>query len=530
MTRAADTLHRSARPAARSLRARLAAHTIRLIQKKWIQKLAWSGDVPGPRWHSFDRTPWRHPWLTPENLGRARAHSRSVLARAAEVCGSRQRRRLRYGFVGNIANNLYIRAVALRRFGLDITVFPIPDDHYVMSDPGWEEFDGTIPEQASTMADLAAHGISLPRVEGVLRPGENSAGAPSLLTLLRRARVTDGLRWPDYFHGFLSTMRAVQGTDAMLALQRPYFAYFSGKPYLVAQAGGDIWFESARDDDLGRLQRRAFALANAYLASNPWAYAHARRYGMRHLVYLPQILDEEVYSPGASECRRQWQAQTGGAFFVLSTARADDLFKGTRIALEGFVRLAREVPGARLLMLGWGKDLDARLAALRDLGIADKVAVLPLSGKKRLIQYLRGADCLLDQFVVGYFGATALEAMGCGLPVVMRLERAHYDALCETGAPPVLNASSADEVHAALKLLATDGAARAAASAAHRDWLLANHSAKRWHRDYEHLLAATALGHRFDFGSSPLADRLGPEEIEYHREELAHAPQFPNYY
>lgn len=515
-----------------SFRARLVARVITLMQNQWVQQAAWLGDAPRPRWHSFDRAPWRHPWLTPENLARAKAHGRSVLSRAEEICGQADRRRLHFGFVGNIANNLYIRAVALRRFGLDITVFPVPDDNFVMSDPGWEEFDGTIPESVTTTSELTARGISLPCPQGIFRPAEACSrvtGSRSLFKLLRTTRITDVLRWPDYFLHH-STLSALQGTDAMLALQCPYLAYLSGKPYLVAQMGGDIWYECARDDGLGRLQRRSFALANAYLASNPWAYAHARRYGMRHLVYVPQIVDEEVYSPGASDCRRQWQEQTGGSFFVLSTARADDFFKGTQIALEGFVRFAREAPGARLLMLGWGKDLNAHLDAFKALGIADKVSVLPLSGKKKVIQYLRAADCLLDQFVIGYFGATALEAMGCGLPIIMRLEQAHYDALCETGAPPVFNASSPHQVHAALKLLASGNGARERAALAHREWLVANHSGKRWHREYEHLLTATALGHRFDFSRSPLVDPLGPDEVEYHREELANAPKFPNYF
>jgi glycosyltransferase involved in cell wall biosynthesis len=299
---------------------------------------------------------------------------------------------------------------------------------------------------------------------------------------------------------------------------------------MVAQMGGDIWYEAARDDELGRLQRHSFGSARCYLASNPWAYAHARRYGMRHLAYVPQIIDEDVYSPGPSEFREQWRQQTGGTFFVLSTGRADDFFKGMRVGLNGFAQFSRNVPGARLLMLGWGNDLEAHLEALRALGIADKVLVLPLSGKKRLIKYLRAADCLLDQFVIGYFGATALEAMGCGLPIVMRLEQSHYDALCETGAPPVYNADTPEKVSAALDSLASSKEERSRASEAHRVWLVANHGGKRWSGEYQDLLTAIALGHEFDFSRSPLAEPLSDEEIRYHREELAHAPVFPNYY
>src|SRR5258706_12278207 len=46
--------------------------------------------------------------------------------------------------------------------------------------------------------------------------------------------------------------------------------------------GGDIWYECSRDDAHGRLQRIAFASAKAFLVSNPWSFAHARRFEMLH--------------------------------------------------------------------------------------------------------------------------------------------------------------------------------------------------------------------------------------------------------
>jgi glycosyltransferase involved in cell wall biosynthesis len=512
--------------------ARLALQAVALLENRWMRNVLWLGKAPRAQWHSFDRTPWKHPWLTAENLRQAKAFSGRVFAEAQCVCESSGRRPLRFGFVSNIANNLYIRAIALRKMGLDITVYPVPSDDYVMSDPGWEEFDGTIQGSARTVSELADLGIHLPRPPGIFRsdePWTQTIYSASTLKLLRSTRISDVLRWPRFFV-HLSTLRGLQAMDALLTLQCPFLAYLSGRPYVVAQMGGDIWYEAARDDDLGRIQRRSFERASAYLASNPWAYAHARRYGMRHLLYLPQIIDEEAYSPGESEYRHMWSEQLGGTFFVLSTARADDFFKGNRVGIEGFARFVREFPHARLLMLGWGEDLSKHLTSFGSLGIADKVAVLPISGKKRLIKYLRAADCLLDQFVIGYFGATALEAMACGLPVIMRLEGAQYNALCETGAPPVFNASTSYEVYAALKHLALEYGARTRAALAHREWLVANHSGKRWHREYEYLLTATALGHRFDFNRSPLAAPLEQVEIEYHREELAHAPRFPSYH
>lgn len=488
----------------------------------------WEGS-PGPRWHSFDRTPWKHPWLTTRNLGAARDFSASIRAEAERVAARAPSEQFRYGFVGNMANSLYSRAAPLRKSGLAIDVICAPGDHHVMSQPGWEEFDGTVPDGAETVAAMRARGMALPEVPGTYQFDVTSEweSAP-LRELPPFVRLRDFLRCRNFL-GHLPTLAALQQYEALLVSQLPYLGYLSGKGYLAAQCGGDIWYESSRDDVLGRLQRRGFAQARTFLVSNPWSFAHARRFGLRNLAYLPLILDEEAYSPGESRFREEWREQTGGSFFVLSTARLDDAFKGSTVGLLGFAAFAREVPGARLVLVGWGSDRVRLIARLRNLGVAERTLILPLSGKRRVIAYLRASDCLLDQFVLGYYGATALEAMAVGLPVIMRLERAQYAALCETGAPPVLEAATPEGVCAQLRRLSRDHEHRQKSRMDHRTWFLQNHGSSRWANAYRTMLAAVALGHRFRFHRSPLSAPLAAEEREYQAAELQAAPTFPSY-
>ena len=241
------------------------------------------------------------------------------------------------------------------------------------------------------------------------------------------------------------------------------------------------------------------------------------------------ILDETVYSPGRGQAREQWIAKAGGAFFVLMTSRIDLKDKGSAVALEGFAQFARSHPEARLVAIAWGRDRKDVDRAIARLGIEDRMIWLPLSGKSTLRDYLRSADCLLDQFVLGYFGATALEAMACGTPVIARLEREQYDALCETGAPPVRQAASAEEVCRELLHMVTESEFRLCLADEHRQWFLANHSARRWLDDYRSVLTCTALKVPAHFSESPLNSKLGPEEVEYHGLGLATAPPFPSY-
>src|SRR5262249_44727971 len=147
-------------------------------------------------------------------------------------------------------------------------------------------------------------------------------GSIRLSDLPPYARPADFLKWPGFF-SHLPALEALQAYDAIYAVQAPYIAYLSGKLYAAAQMGGDLWLEASRDELLGRLQRSAYREAGCVLVNNPWTFAHARRFGLTNLIYLPYSLNETVYAPGEGTSRRKWEQQSGGKFFVLTTARAD---------------------------------------------------------------------------------------------------------------------------------------------------------------------------------------------------------------
>lgn len=492
--------------------------------------LLWPRGGPRDAWHSFDATPWAHPWMTGENIRRFRAFSdawldESVLRfRSREDAGRRS-----YGFVANMANNLYGRACALSdRVHADVEMVLHPHDHQLMSQPAWEEYAGTLPEGVSTVEGAIQKGVTLPEVDKVFRHDVVSWAAVQPQDLLPGMRFLDLQRYGDYFC-YLPTLRWLQRYDALLAVQFPYLAYLSGRPYAATQMGGDIWYECSRDDLYGRLQRRSFAGASAFMVSNPWSLAFARRYGLRNMVYMPLVMDERRYAPGAPSLRTAWAADSGGDFFVLMTARLDFRYKGSQIALRAFARLAGVRPGARLVVTGWGADRAQAGDLLQSLGIAGKVIELPVAGKKCLVEYLRSADCLVDQLSFGYYGATALEAMGCGVPVIMNLNREQYDALLPEGCPPVLQATTEDEVLGHLLDLGNSSSLRAERGRRLHAWFMRTHSGEVWAERYEAVLWGTACGQLPPLRHTPLHERLGPSERAYHAAQLAQAPVFPNY-
>lgn len=517
-------------------------NTLVLSMPRWKRLLYSQGlQRESTQWQSYDGRPWRHPWLTAAHLKRLRVTSSRILAEARAFAAHADASELRFGFVGNIANALYVRAVPLRKRGLHLTQFLHPQDHFALSDPGWEEFDGTIEGDEFDVRALRSAGVALPLVPNVVRTEQDGSwpniqaavtgdpqGVRAILQRYPFLDLTDLMAFGSYL-SVLPTLDRLQEMDGLLVTQSLQIAYLAKRPYLATQNGGDLWFEASRGDALGTLQRRGFAGARALLINNPWTCAHARRFGFSHGIYLPLMLDEDTYAPGAPRFRAEWMEQSGGDFFVLATSRLDQETKGSQIVIDGFRRFAPEHPGARLLVVNWGRDRTQLLEQMRDAGLAERILVVPLSGKRRLVDCYRSADCVLDQFVLGQYGATALEAMACGRPVIMRLELAQYEALCDTGAPPVLQADGAEAVADRLAMLHDNAVARRARGDMARAWFLDNHSGRRWADDYAALLIATALGQRFDFKDSPLGEPLTPEEAAYHAAELANAPPFPTY-
>ena len=181
------------------------------------------------------------------------------------------------------------------------------------------------------------------------------------------------------------------------------------------------------------------------------------------------------------------------------------------------------------MLLGWGDDLESAKAMLEERNLSDRVLAAPIVGKRRLLKYLQAANVVIEQFVLGYYGGSGLEAMACGTPVIMRLERDQYDALVEIGAPPVLDAENGSDVERHLDRLYYNPALAQDVGRRAREWFLGAQSSRRWSDTYRVLLQAMAAGIPLSAEASPLREPLSEREREYHSAQLVGAPPFPHY-
>jgi glycosyltransferase involved in cell wall biosynthesis len=412
---------------------------------------------------------------------------------------------MRVAAFGNLANNAYILVRLLRQVGVDAELILDPFDDFIMSDPRWEDLDLEISTQALSAESLP--NVALPpwvwdtrhlhfrrwpmrarlAVWAIHRP----AG------VIRDARLA-GPRGAAFVAAYAPVIRRLATYDcAIVNGVGPIVATHADVPFLVQPFGGDITIIPFADGDgwqgqdtpgtrpphvtgahayVAVLQRAALPRASRILVGDPAFYPYIERLGLRDKAVSSGLLvDSNMYAPGDERELRRDLLHSPDGILVFVPARQDWYWKGSNLMLEGY---ARAIVGRRdvtLVCAGWGADVDRSRRLIAELGIADRVRLLPHAmSKRRLLRYYRAADLVMDQFTLGSYGGSALEAMSCARPLVMYLDRDRFARRFDVS-PPVVNAREPEEIGVGLGRLFDDPAFRADLGQRARKWVMDYH-------------------------------------------------------
>jgi len=294
----------------------------------------------------------------------------------------------------------------------------------------------------------------------------------------------------------------------------PVVAQWTGKPYVFAGYGGDFDLYASREYPrmaarqaiprnplkgvahvalalwLNRLQRKGLQAAARVNYRIPGQYSGTDRLmkdlGLdRRRIYIPLPLNTDKYSPdpGASDARDLRGSLGGDVLFFSPTrhlwgrlppGRYVAEFKNNHLFIMAFARLChQERVDGRLVLVNKGPTFSDSMELVRKLGIQEKVVVVWEMARADLITYYRAADAVLDQVAKGGMGATSLEALSCGTPLISYVK----DLTAGYGEqPPVLSADSEEAIFGHMVRLAREPAWRTEIGHQSREWLVKYHS------------------------------------------------------
>ncbi len=168
-------------------------------------------------------------------------------------------------------------------------------------------------------------------------------------------------------------------------------------------------------------------------------------------------------------------------------------YKSVDVALRAFARLRREIPGARLLVMGRGPDLPRLQRLACRLALGDSVAFPGHLPWDELVRVLHRARLFLNPSPKEGWGLTVIEAACCGLPTVAADSPGLRDSVRDGETGVLVPYGDPDAMAAAAVALLRDAPRWERYSAAARAWA-ATFSWERCARESLDLFTRVAAG------------------------------------
>jgi glycosyltransferase involved in cell wall biosynthesis len=242
----------------------------------------------------------------------------------------------------------------------------------------------------------------------------------------------------------------------------------SGKPFLIQAHGSDL-HQHVHTFGLFQLCRRVLDRARVIFYVTPNLEAFIHRFAGKSL-YLPNPIDVAAVHPSPQPPRRVERA--------VIFARLDPV-KGVDRVFPSVERLASM--GIELTALKWGSLTDDYMKRY-----ARVVKFVEPVTHQEIGRFLQQFDLVVGQMEQGALGLSELEAMAAGRPLISGIDRSMYPG----DKPPVVSASSPDELFEQLQRLQDDSKRLANLSHEGREWVRRNHGFDR----HLHLLELAYFG------------------------------------
>ena len=231
----------------------------------------------------------------------------------------------------------------------------------------------------------------------------------------------------DYYHRFTALGEILAGLkpDAVVAgpVQSAAFlvALTQYSPLITMSWGSDLLVDATRSVQMNErtrftLNRSAGALGDCQAVRDKF-HSFSTLPDDR-IVTFPWGIDLQQFNPGPSALNLRETLRWERNPVLISTRTWEPLYS-IDVLVKGFASLLAEHPEARLLLLGDGSESKKIFDLIAELELDDFVHTPGRVGYELLPDYFRSSDLYVSSALSDGTSISLLEAMACGLPVVV---------------------------------------------------------------------------------------------------------------
>lgn len=394
---------------------------------------------------------------------------------------------MKIGMYGNMANDGFVVAKALREMGVDCQLY-VGFPQHIASLPQWEVCD-------LGMKDVGPNPY-VPDWEGInngfekpdwlhffnikttyrLKPLKLLSLLPAIpaWAMLRSYRyIMRELIWKVRYRPSEFIIETMKQFDVNVChLPHSIYGERSKKPYIPFDAGAIRYLRGYYMFPYQQIRmsmlEEAYRMAPLIFATNIDTFHLFEKYGLNQTVFMPFLIDTEYYKPLKVENKLPYE------YVIFHPARQYWREKANHLMIKAFHKFHKEEPDSVLVIVDWSDDREKTRNLIKKLGLEKDVIYLGLMSKPRLIKWYNRATVVADQFLLKGMGTTVSEAMACGKPVIISTSKEM--ALKAYGdVPPILHADSSERIFNQL-VKCTDKGFRKKVGAESRRWVLKHHS------------------------------------------------------
>jgi len=308
-------------------------------------------------------------------------------------------------------------AMELAERGVDVKVFRMPFKNFWsstfsnanLSHSNVQIYEANI--RASAISLLIRNMMIFPLNE-ILHPREIGGVvlyADSLMRMAKRLRVS-------FLHAHFAFVEGFAACLAKMELKIPLVVTLHGNDILVEPS---IGYGIRLQERYDRMVKFVLKNADKVIVASRYVYNEALAIcdSPEKLVHIPHGIDLNVFNPKVNEYEVQSKLNLEGHDILLAP-KGPRCENGIDFCIQALPMIAEKFPSVVLVVLGNG-PLYVRMKNIsKRLGIVDRVRFIGEVSPRKIPFFYAAAKIVVIPSLVEGFGISALEAMGCGKPLV----------------------------------------------------------------------------------------------------------------